>query len=145
MVQLERIPAAQLSDEAQAWACLLHLAQRASRGRPLVGPMSLDVDAAGQVHELPAGHASAGFVSISPNLPQSFSSARALDPSALQLLSMFVPLVIGRDSAQLVVAHLGQSADGYAVKRTSGIRTACVRCSTPCWSVRAPWRSMTRS
>lgn len=117
MVQLERTSAAQrtsgLSDEARAWACLLALAQRASQGRPLVGTAVLDVDASsGQVIELQPG--AAGFVSISTTLPGGFVSSRALDPAATQLLSMFVPQVIGRESAQLVVAHLGQSEDGYA-------------------------------
>lgn len=117
MVQVERTSATQhlggLSDEARAWACLLALAQRASQGRPLTSAAVLDVDAySGQVLELPPG--SRGFVSISPASPSGFVSARALEPAALQLLSMFVPLVVGHDSAQLVVAHLGQSEDGYA-------------------------------
>lgn len=116
MVQVERSSAAQrslgFSDEARAWACLLELAERASQGRPLVGTALLDVDASGRVLELPAG--ASGFVSISTTSPSGFVSSRALDPAANQLLTMFVPLVIGRDSAQLVVAHLGQSEDGYA-------------------------------
>jgi riboflavin-specific deaminase-like protein len=115
MVQVERLPMAQcstdLSEEERAWACLRALAQRASQGRPLVGSAVFELDALGQVHELPAGQA--GFVRISPQGVSS-ASARPLGPAAMQLFSMFVPLVVGRDSAQLVVAHLGQSADGYA-------------------------------
>jgi diaminohydroxyphosphoribosylaminopyrimidine deaminase / 5-amino-6-(5-phosphoribosylamino)uracil reductase len=115
MVQLERTKAAQrtledpLHDEARAWACLIALAQRASQGRPLSEGV-LDVDAGGQVHEVQA----AGFIRIGPSLPNGFAAARPLDPAAAKLLSMFLPLVVGRESAQLVVAHLGQSSDGYA-------------------------------
>jgi riboflavin-specific deaminase-like protein len=116
MVHVERSIATQrtvgLSDEARAWACLLALAQRASQGRPLIGAAVLDVDESGEVRELQPG--AAGFISISTTSSSGFVSSRALDPAATQLLSMFVPLVIGRDSAQLVVAHLGQSEDGYA-------------------------------
>ena len=103
-----------LSDEDCAWACLRALAERASQGRPLMAAATFDVDKAGRVLELPAGQA--GFVSVSPGSPKGFSvcAGRSLEPAAVQLLSMFLPHVVGRDSAQLVVAHLGQSADGYA-------------------------------
>jgi len=101
---------ADLSDEERAWACLRALAQRASQGRPLTAPASFDVDSAGRVHEQP------GFITVLPSSPKAFSVAggRTLDPAAAQLLSMFLPHVVGHESAQLVVAHLGQSADGYA-------------------------------
>ena len=49
-----------------------------------------------------------------PELGESVARSRPLDAAATQLWSQFLPLVTGRDSAQLVVAHLGQSADGYA-------------------------------
>jgi len=81
-----------------------------------VAPATFDVDDAGRVQELPSSAGHAGFISISPSSPKGFSvpSGRTLDPASAQLLSMFLPHVLGRDSAQLVVAHLGQSADGYA-------------------------------
>lgn len=90
MVQVERTRAAQslASDEERAWTVLLDLAERASQGRPLVQ------DAAA--------------------LSLVASRSRPLDVEASQLLSQFLPLVTGHDSAHLVVAHLGQSADGYA-------------------------------
>jgi riboflavin-specific deaminase-like protein len=91
MVQVERTRAAQsltASDEERAWTVLLDLAARASQGRPLVQD--------------------------SAALSLVASRSRPLDAVATQLLSQFLPLVTGRDSAQLVVAHLGQSADGYA-------------------------------
>jgi diaminohydroxyphosphoribosylaminopyrimidine deaminase/5-amino-6-(5-phosphoribosylamino)uracil reductase len=110
MVQADR------TSEGRAWACLRALAKRAAQGRPLVAPATFDVDDAGRVQELPVSAGHAGFISISPSSPKGFSvpSGRALDPASAQLLSMFLPHVLGRDSAQLVVAHLGQSADGYA-------------------------------
>jgi riboflavin-specific deaminase-like protein len=102
------------SDEARAWACLLALAQRASQGRPLTAPAVLDVDDDGHARELPASQSGAGFISILPSSPPYFSAPRPIEPAAAQLLSMLLPHVVGEDSAQLVVAHLGQSADGYA-------------------------------
>jgi riboflavin-specific deaminase-like protein len=118
MVQVEQVSMAQrstdVSDEERAWACLRALALRASQGHPLVAPAVLDLDDTGRVHELPATQA--GFIMISPSSPKGYTvpGGRALDPCAAQLLAMFLPHVLGRDSAQLVAAHLGQSADGYA-------------------------------
>ena len=109
MIQGERTSfATGPSDEERAWACLRALAQRASQGRPVVAPVALDVDESSHVHERP------GFIQVSPGSSRSFSAARALDPRAAQLLALLLPNVVGPDSAELVVAHLGQSADGYA-------------------------------
>lgn len=118
MVQAERTPTTQhgadLCDEERAWACLRALAKRASQGQPLLAPAVLDVDERGRVHELPIGRE--GFISVVPGAAKSFCAqgGRALDAATSQLLSMLLPHVVGRDSTQLVVAHLGQSADGYA-------------------------------
>lgn len=101
------------SDEERAWCCLQALAQRAARGRPLSYATCMDVDESGEVHES-RGALEQSFVRVGVGIPHGFESARPLTAAAAALLRQFLPLVVGRDSAQLVVAHLGQSADGYA-------------------------------
>lgn len=92
------------SDAAQAWACLLELAARASRGCKVDACVGLALDDLGHVRTTPRGR---GWVDVRPG---GWSCARPLAPDAVQLLDMFVPLCA---SPALVVAHLGQSADGH--------------------------------
>jgi riboflavin-specific deaminase-like protein len=101
-----------LSDHERAWCCLRVLARRAAQGAP-IAVATLDVDTSGRVL-VQSVECSGGFIRIAPTLPGGFVGVRELDPQADRLLQLFLPLVVGPDSSQLVVAHLGQSADGYA-------------------------------
>lgn len=103
------------SDGDRVWSCLLELSRRASKGRPLAAAV-MDADDSGrvQVRAWDGASAGAGFLRVDANLAGGYASAQPLDPQATLLLQRYLPLVTGPDSAQLVVAHLGQSADGYA-------------------------------
>ena len=56
---------------------------------------------------------------VRPDLPCGWSSPQALDPSTRELLDLYMPLCVGPRSATLVVAHLGQSADGHTAALSS--------------------------
>lgn len=101
---------AEISDESYAWACLQALARRASRGRPVSRRVGLTLDANGALQETSPER---GFICARPDLAVGWSPQRATDPNAARLLDLFMPICTGPSSSDLVVAHLGQSADGH--------------------------------
>lgn len=100
-----------LSDEDRAWSCLRALARLAADGRAPRAALQLDVDARGQVRPQRAAGA---FLQLDPDQPGAFRTPEPLALAARQLLTVGLPLVLGPHAEHLVVAHLGQSADGYA-------------------------------
>jgi len=104
-------PSSALSDEARVWGCLKVLARRASSERPARAPQYLAVDARGRLRQ---ERCAGAFLELRPRHPEKWSASEPLTPAAAQLLSLFLPLVLGPDSNRLVLAHLGQSADGHA-------------------------------
>jgi riboflavin-specific deaminase-like protein len=101
---------AEISDESYAWACLQALARRASRGRAVTHEVGLRLDAHGALQETSAER---GLICVRPDLAAGWSSQRALDPKAARLFDLFMPLCTGPSSSDIVIAHLGQSADGH--------------------------------
>ena len=99
------------SDEDRVWACLKALARRASAGTAPRSAVGLSVDARGRVREEKSTRA---FLALRPEQPEHWVTREPLSPGAAHLLGLFLPLVWGPDVEELVVAHLGQSADGYA-------------------------------
>jgi len=95
--------------EARAWAILRALARRARLGRPLCNSAGLELDEAGDVHELPAGR---GLVTVHPDGSPAFELTSPAEREAVELLELYLPLCVGRDAEMLVVGHLGQSLDG---------------------------------
>lgn len=96
-------------DEGRAWTLLQALARRAAGGRPLASAAGLDVDANGELGELPVGR---GALSVYPGATPCFELTGPADAKAVELLELYLPLCVGEGSAELVVGHLGQSLDG---------------------------------
>jgi diaminohydroxyphosphoribosylaminopyrimidine deaminase/5-amino-6-(5-phosphoribosylamino)uracil reductase len=100
-----------LSDEARVWCCLKTLARRASSDRAAHAPKYFALDGRGRLRQ---ERCAGAFLELRPQQPEKWSAGEPLTPMAAQLLSLFLPLVLGPDSNRLVLAHLGQSADGHA-------------------------------
>jgi riboflavin-specific deaminase-like protein len=107
-------PSLTLSDEARVWCCLKALARQASSGRTPREPMQLAVDGRGRVRVHTRLSGGREFLELRPQQPEKWSAREPLAPEAAQLLSLFLPLVLGPTASFLVAAHLGQSADGHA-------------------------------
>jgi diaminohydroxyphosphoribosylaminopyrimidine deaminase / 5-amino-6-(5-phosphoribosylamino)uracil reductase len=106
------------SREEAAWGLLRALARGASAGHPILHRTGLQLDDQGQLSPVAERDA---FVVARPELASGWSSERALDPASRALLDLYMPLCVGERSATLVVAHLGQSADGH---------TAAISCTS---------------
>lgn len=127
------IPAAKLPppptpfDDGALWPLLQALARRASRGSPVLhGAVALD-----QHGELCVGAHDDGWFAVDasaegawrPTAP--FGDAARftpMDDAARQLLDVYAPLCVGQSSAELVLAHLGQSLDGRLATVTGSSR-----------------------
>lgn len=104
-------PSSTFSDEDRVWCCLRALARRSATVRPASARLNVGVDARGRVR-IESG--ARPFLQLRPTEPENWSACEPLSSGAAQLLTLFLPLVLGRNTEQLVVAHLGQSADGHA-------------------------------
>jgi diaminohydroxyphosphoribosylaminopyrimidine deaminase / 5-amino-6-(5-phosphoribosylamino)uracil reductase len=96
-------------DEAEAWRMLRGLALRAHVGSPVTQACGLLLVGNGHVDEVPIGH---GCLDVFPGEMPGYRTETPLRPEVALLLDLYLPLCIGRESAELVVAHLGQSLDG---------------------------------
>jgi len=97
-------------DEDGAWKLLRALAARASTGAAWIDSSGLRLDERGAAHRCAPER---GLIVLRPDLEQGWEpGACAIDAAASTLLDLYAPLCVGRGSASLVVAHLGQSLDG---------------------------------
>jgi len=96
-------------DEEKAWSLLLFLAARARAGDPFVGATAFRVGDDGTVVE---GSNGDGAVTIRPERDAALEAELELAPAVREMLELYLPLVVGRQSSELVVGHLGQSLDG---------------------------------
>jgi diaminohydroxyphosphoribosylaminopyrimidine deaminase/5-amino-6-(5-phosphoribosylamino)uracil reductase len=100
------------SDEARAWSLLRALSRVAASERgPIVRVAGLSIGAS---QELCIGAPQQAWIMARPDLVAGWSSQQPIDPAAARLLDMFMPLCVGARATRLVLAHLGQSADGHA-------------------------------
>ena len=96
-------------DEEKAWSLLLRLAARARAGDPFVGVTAFRVGDDGVVVEVANGD---GAVTIHAEGDTAVEAALELAPAVREMLELYLPLVVGPRSRELVVGHLGQSLDG---------------------------------
>jgi len=96
-------------DEDKAWALLLWLAARARAGDAVVGETAFRVGEDGSVAKAASGD---GTVTIRPEQEALLEMHVELAPAVREMLELYLPLVVGRRSTELVVGHLGQSLDG---------------------------------
>jgi diaminohydroxyphosphoribosylaminopyrimidine deaminase / 5-amino-6-(5-phosphoribosylamino)uracil reductase len=71
--------------------------------------VGLDLDEHNRLHESAEHEA---FVVARPDLEAGWSASHPFERAAAKLLDMYMPLCVGPRSPRLIVAHLGQSADG---------------------------------
>jgi diaminohydroxyphosphoribosylaminopyrimidine deaminase / 5-amino-6-(5-phosphoribosylamino)uracil reductase len=102
-------------DEERAWALLVALSTRARSGDPLTSPACFRVTAEGGVTVSEDGR---GAVSLRPDEDVPFRADTPLEQAARDMLSLYLPLCVGRKSTALVVGHLGQSLDGQIATST---------------------------
>jgi diaminohydroxyphosphoribosylaminopyrimidine deaminase / 5-amino-6-(5-phosphoribosylamino)uracil reductase len=96
-------------DEVEAWRLLRALAGRARRGCPVTRACGLRLAMGGQIDELPTGQ---GCLDVFPGATPRYHTEAPLSPEVALLLDLYLPLCVGAASAELVIAHLGQSLDG---------------------------------
>jgi riboflavin-specific deaminase-like protein len=107
-------------DEAKAWTLIELLANRAKAGAPLAAPATFCMGDDGTVTE---NRGSEGAVLVvRPDVEAPVEARFDLDPVTRQMLDLYLPLCVGRHSAELVVGHLGQSLDGQ-IATASGAST----------------------
>lgn len=105
-------------DEAALWLLLQALARRASRGAPLSsGAVSLDESGA-----LCIDAHDDGWFAVDAASETGWRRLAPIDAAAAELLDVYAPLCVGGSSAQLVLAHLGQSLDGRLATITGASR-----------------------
>jgi diaminohydroxyphosphoribosylaminopyrimidine deaminase/5-amino-6-(5-phosphoribosylamino)uracil reductase len=97
------------ASEARVWSFLRALAHAATRGTDLTRRVGLNLDEHNRLHETAECEA---FVVARPDLEAGWSAAHPFERAAAKLLDLYMPLCVGPRSARLIVAHLGQSADG---------------------------------
>jgi diaminohydroxyphosphoribosylaminopyrimidine deaminase / 5-amino-6-(5-phosphoribosylamino)uracil reductase len=97
--------------ETRVWSFLRALAHAASRGLDLARRVGLTLDEQGRLHETAEHEA---WVVARPDLEAGWSASRTFEREATKLLDLYMPLCVGPRSGRMIVAHLGQSADGYA-------------------------------
>ncbi|HEX4351381.1 MAG TPA: RibD family protein, partial [Polyangiales bacterium] len=96
--------------ETRVWSMLRQLADRARRGHAVRERTGLTLDRRGQLHEISEREA---LIVARPDLDVGWSAPARLDRGASQLLDLYMPLCVGAGSDCLILAHLGQSADGH--------------------------------
>jgi diaminohydroxyphosphoribosylaminopyrimidine deaminase/5-amino-6-(5-phosphoribosylamino)uracil reductase len=101
-----------LSDEARAWSLLRGLSRLAADGGGAIESGSGLALESAQTLRLCAPHQA--WIIARPDLIAGWSAQQPIEPAAAQLLDTFMPLCVGARAARLVLAHLGQSADGHA-------------------------------
>ena len=106
-----------MDDTQRAWELLRALAARSHRAAVLV-PVGCDIDARTRFVTTPLERA---WVIARPDLARGWSCAHQLAPGAAALLDLYMPLCVGANSPDLMLAHLGQSSDGFLA---TGSRTA---------------------
>jgi riboflavin-specific deaminase-like protein len=106
-------------DEAKAWALLEALSRRVRTGDELVRATGLTLDAEGGLIETELG---SGLVSVYPGAPTTFEATSRVEPSAAQMLNLYLPLCLGGGSPDLVVGHVGQSLDGQIATASGASR-----------------------
>jgi riboflavin-specific deaminase-like protein len=100
-------------DNDAAWQVLLQAARLTRPGAP-AAPLALGVDADGVVKPLPPS-ASEAWLQWRP--AQGWTSGPAAPTVLVDLIELYRPLVGANAAQPLVVAHLGQSLDGYVATR----------------------------
>jgi riboflavin-specific deaminase-like protein len=96
-------------DEERAWSLLVALSARARSGSPLTSATPFRVtDDAGVAESTERS----GAIVLLPDEDIPFETDQELDQAAKDMLSLYLPLCIGRRGATQVVGHLGQSLDG---------------------------------
>jgi diaminohydroxyphosphoribosylaminopyrimidine deaminase/5-amino-6-(5-phosphoribosylamino)uracil reductase len=101
--------------ETSAWSLLRALAHRAGDGRALVKPSGVRLDGAGRLEEVELGM---GWLDVHPGAEPPYRSMTALPPGVEHMLELYLPLCLGAESNDLVVAHVGQSLDGQIATST---------------------------
>ncbi len=97
---------------ARAWQLVQALARAAGAGRPVLQACGAHLDGRG---ELAQTEARRGLLDLYPDPPGGdpwFRSPVQLAPEVEEMLTLFLPLCMGVDSADLVLGHVGQSLDG---------------------------------
>lgn len=100
--------------ESRAWLMLRALARRAGEGRALTRSCGLRLDGGGRIVETPLGQ---GWLQVMPGGTPSFE-AIGLSAAVERLFELYLPLCIGEQANDLVVAHIGQSLDGQIATAT---------------------------
>jgi riboflavin-specific deaminase-like protein len=96
--------------ETRVWSFLRALAHAASRGLDLARRVGLTLDERGRLQETAEHDA---WLVVRPDLAAGWFSSSTFERAAAQLLDLYMPLCVGPRSGRMIVAHLGQSADGY--------------------------------
>jgi riboflavin-specific deaminase-like protein len=117
---LAALPApARILGEDLAWRLLQALADRASRGAPVLDGAGVALDDQGRARLCPP---ELGLIVVRQELEQGWEQACAVDDAARELLDLYAPLCCGAGSRELVVGHLGQSLDGRVATVTGASR-----------------------
>jgi riboflavin-specific deaminase-like protein len=116
---LVTLPAARILGEDLAWRLLQALADRASRGAPVVDGAGVALDEQGRARLCPP---ELGLIAIRQEREQGWEQTCAVDDAARELLDLYAPLCCGAGSRELVVGHLGQSLDGRVATVTGASR-----------------------
>ena len=105
--------------EDLAWRLLQALADRASRGAPVLDGAGVALDEQGRVRLCPP---ELGLIVVRPELERGWEQACPVDDPARELLDLYAPLCVGAFSRALVIGHLGQSLDGRVATVTGASR-----------------------
>lgn len=104
-----------LLSEARAWSLLRALARRAGAGHAVGKPAGVRLDGAGRLEEVELGM---GWLDVYPEADPPFQSMSVLPPAIDDMLKLYLPLCLGPESSDLVLAHVGQSLDGQIATST---------------------------
>jgi diaminohydroxyphosphoribosylaminopyrimidine deaminase / 5-amino-6-(5-phosphoribosylamino)uracil reductase len=105
-------------EESEAWALLKALAARARAGRPVTEASGVHFEN-GTLELVPPK--SVGLVLL-PGASPAFEARDALAPEVERLLELYLPLCLGEQSRELVLAHVGQSLDGQIATLSGAAR-----------------------
>jgi len=106
-------------DEDRVWAVIRELARLASSGNPVVKRSSFCLDEAGCVSEVTA---ELGWISVDPDAERGVHAVTRFAASVLQMLELYLPLCLGKQSSEFVIAHVGQSLDGQIATASGASR-----------------------
>jgi diaminohydroxyphosphoribosylaminopyrimidine deaminase/5-amino-6-(5-phosphoribosylamino)uracil reductase len=110
--QSSRVPS-----EAEIWALMLELANRARAGNPVATPCGLRLDDLGRLESVPAER---GW--LPPDAQSWFETAVGGDHELFRLLELYLPLCVGSGCQEFVLGHLGQSLDGQIAAASGASR-----------------------